>query len=392
MELLVIDCTHEQWVPAAGTFYRRSLADISHRAEFTIDTIRRLKCHLLATGLVVDSNAWLQLADTAKLPQQVRSGASCGLDIVLPTGVWANVVVHPHPQQPNTPTLQVTSEGFVLQHEAESIPIAIVPRPRYYSQRTSQGEDMSKVGQMCADRIGFGITNNCYFWAPSRRCQFCSIGANKANELPDKSLDSVLETLEAALTDPILPARHVLLSGGTPTSPDWGVQLFSHYARAIKARFDVPIYLMTVPPPELSQLAELHAAGIDEIALNIEIWDTNLAARLIPGKHHLIGRDRYLDALRFARTIWTAPNVRSLLVAGCEPISSTIDGVRAILDAGAVPILSAFRPLPGSNMYDHRAASPESFIQILNVAGDLVRTHQSILGPACKPCQCNVLA
>lgn len=380
---------HTEWEPQPG-FYESTFR--VPQADYPPATIRRLKCHLLSHGLAVGPQTVCTLRSEAKFPQQVRSGASSGLDLILPGDVWVNAPFASPETESRAPVLWNGPDGYSIRFGDEAVQTLVLPRPRYYSRHTSTGVPMNLIGQMCGDRIGFGITNTCFFWSKERRCAFCSIGNNKSNEIPEKPLSLVLETLDAAVRDPVFPARHVLLSGGTPADADWGVEMFAEYCKAIKERFDLRVYLMTVPPPDLGMLEILYEAGVDEIALNIEIYDPAVAARLVPGKHNLIGRRKYLDALDLGVKLWGYPNVRSLLVAGCEPMESTLEGVRTIVETGAMPILSAFRPLPGSNMTSFQVAGPE-WSEELWMRAETIATQAGVsLGPACHACRNNVLA
>ncbi len=374
------------------TFYDAGLARMEQLTDYAPDAVRRLKFELLGWGLTATERAWEEVRRVGKYPQQVRSGASGGLDLVLPGGLWVNAPVYTREDEPRAAVLDLNEDGFCISGREIALPIEVVPRPAYYDRLTSDGTSMRNVGQMSGDRIGFGLANACYFWQQERRCQFCSIGLNRRNELPDKSLDLIFETLEAAVEDPILPARHILLSGGTPPGPDRGARKFAAFCQAIKKRFPLRVYLMTVPTDDHRDLSVLFDAGIDEIALNLEVYNEELSAAIVPGKHREIGRQRYLDALCYCRSLWKAPNVRSLLVAGIEPIEDTLTGVRALMSIGVMPILSIFRPIPGTMLAEHPKPGPEELEELFQGSLSPSQEHGIELGPSCRACQNNTVA
>ena len=83
----------------------------------------------------------------------------------------------------------------------------------------------------------------------------------------------MLEALEAAVADENLPARHVLIGGGTPPGADMGALMAADLTEQIKSRFpQLPIYVMIAAPLENRFLDLLQQSGADEVGLNVEFW------------------------------------------------------------------------------------------------------------------------
>jgi len=362
------------------------------------DVVRRLKWQLLAQGVFLPRHTHTAAENTAaKLPQQVRSGASNGLEMILPGSLWANAPVASGPGAPHAPRPELVAEEgsfYLRDHLAQMrVPVTLAPEPAYYQKNTRGGTPMNRVGQMCADRIGFGLTNSCYFWQSSRRCQFCSIGVNNAYESQDKTWEEIDEVLSTALLDPVAAPRHLLVSGGTPADADWGIHRFAEIGQKLRSRYALDMYLMTVPPKDLGQLALLHESGYTEIAINIEVADPSNAARMVPGKHNEIGLPRYLEALEQATRHWGARgDVRSLLVVGLESMTQTLRGVEQILTCGAAPVLSVFRPIVGSRLQQHAQLDVDWLDELFFKATELAQQYKIPLGPACNACKTNILA
>lgn len=367
---------------------------MEHLGGFTRDDIFRLKLHLLSEGLYITPSALIEINRSRKVPQSVRSGASSGLDIVLPGNVWINAPLHANLGSEASPTLHFGQNGFVL--EVVSIrtecPVVVLPKPDFYNFHTAQGIPMDKIGQIFADRIGFGLINQCYFWKKERRCAFCTIGKNIKHELHTKPEKAILETLMRALDDHVLPPRHILLSGGTFPHDGWTTKPFAHLANLIRQKTKLPIYLMAVPPADLGEISLLFESQISEIALNIEVYSKKYATKFIPGKMKEIGVNTYLKAISKARNFWDRSQVRSLLVAGLEPITDTLDGIKAILEAGGTPILSAFRPLTGSTLSSQPPPTVSWLETLYFQATDLAKSYGASLGPKCDACKANCLA
>jgi hypothetical protein len=137
------------------------------------------------------------------------------------------------------------------------------PIPKYYTLTTSDGVPMVKIGQLCTgDRFCYGMTGPyCFFWKANRRCKFCSIGLNKDRDAARKTTSQMLEALAAAIEAPVVPARHVLLGGGTPNVEDMGATLVAELYNAIKKHFDLSCYVMICAPSKESTLTSYGARG-----------------------------------------------------------------------------------------------------------------------------------
>ena len=374
-----------------SNFYEGDLQKISRITDYSPSVIFELKVGLLANGINLTSSANSVASKGSRYLQQVRSGASNGLDIVLPLGFWVNV---PVTKQATEYTLDFLDGTYriTIKYKNDYVPVAVVPKPLFYDDITTTGHMMKYIGQMSGDRIGFGLTNGCYFWKEERRCQFCSIGTNTSEEVGKKNFNDIIEVLSKATADPVMPAKHVLISGGTLHHDDWGVSSFQKIITNIKHEFNLPIYLMAVPPQEKVSYSELCEAGVTEMAMNLEIFSDTIAQEIIPGKRNLIGKAKYLQALTYARRHWGRKQVRSLLVVGLEPLGTTLDGVRAILDAGGTPVLSVFRPLVGSKLENHPRPKVEFLLELYDKAVQICESYGATLGPECSACKNNILA
>lgn len=357
----------------------------------------RLKVELLSEGLRITRQAEELRVIHGKPPLRVRSGSCGGLDVVLPDGTYVNCPVFEHFVATSSFELAAIDDSLEIRHSPTGVcvPIELVPAPAYYDSLASDGTALSQIGQLCSDRLGIGITNRCVFWdSRKERCRFCSIGLNtkSGHETRDKTLEEILEVVDAAYTDTISPARHILLGGGTPEGPDAGTVSIARIAERIKERWpDRSIYAMVVPPTDHRYIDLLHQSGVDELGMNVEIFDEKTAATYIPGKHRQISLKGYLQALEHAVNLFGPINTRSITVVGLDPPEATIQGVELLASLGIMPILSPFRPLVGTEMELHPRMGAEQLWQIAVDASDAAGQHGMPLGPTCIPCQSNTL-
>src|SRR5574340_1458117 len=83
--------------------------------------------------------------------------------------------------------------------------------------------------------------------------------------------------------------------------------------------------------------------------------------------------------------------VRSLLIVGLEPEESVLRGVEFIASHGVDPVLSPFRPAPGTRLADVRPPSADAMRRLYESAEEIAQRHGVKLGPRCVPCQHNTI-
>ena len=358
--------------------------------------LSRLKLHLLHHGCRVSPKAAVEVMRRGKRPRRVRSGSCGGLDIVLESDVHVNVPVDEAFAEQSPFELRQRDNALVLHRDdgglGDGVTLDLVPEPAF--QLDPPGADGAiRIGQVCFDRLGIGLTNLCTFWrGADRRCKFCSIGLNLGQEERTKGLDEIVRVVDLAYSDSVSPARHLLLGGGTPPGDDAGGAAIAVAAETIKQRWpDRAIYAMLAAPRDLGVLEVMAAAGVDEVGMNLELFDSAMADHFLPGKHRELGRDRYLGALERAVELFGPVHTRSILIVGLEPTECTLAGVDALASRGVMPILSPFRPLGGTVLADHPRPDPEAMWDLAAAATEVAGAYGVPIGPTCRACQANTI-
>ena len=155
---------------------------------------------------------------------------------------------------------------------------------------------------------------------------------------------------------------------------------------------DMPIYLMCLPPSRMEDMDDYRKAGVTEVGFNIEIFSPEIARRYMPGKSGLT-LSRYITALRYATHVWVKPgSVRSALIVGLEPVEKTLEAVELLASLGVSPILSIFRPVPGTDLENIMPLSSEELYDIVEKAFRICERYGVELGPDCIDCQNNTLS
>ncbi len=243
----------------------------------------------------------------------------------------------------------------------KEVKVTVLPQPAFYDKKTSTGVPLYRIGVLHGGYLAITPARRCEFFKFQVECKYCS-GGEEEEELSLYSVDEVLETVEAAYREG--KAHIIYITMGFVSAPDGGLEMVRPYIRAIKKNFNTLISLEALPPKEDRWIDETYAAGVDSVIYNLEIFDPHLFRRFCPGRAELIGRERYLEALEYAASIFPSGTVASHLIVGLEPKESTIRGIDYLTDIGVVPILPIFKPLKGSQLEARRPPTTEEVAPI----------------------------
>lgn len=251
---------------------------------------------------------------------------------------------------------------------------------------TSSGTKVKDICLLATDRVRVQHSTNCHFKRCNVGCEFCEV----ENHEFSFDMQDICEAIDLYLNSEY-KFRHFLI-GGRSDKSDKEEKEILEIATYIKQKGNWPVYVMCVPPKDKNVLLQFYNAHVTEIALNLEIWDRAIAKKWMPGKG-AISRQRYLEMLEFATRIWGKQGaVRSSFIVGLEPDASLMEGIKMLCSLGVAPILSVFRPIPGTKGEDYAPPSNENLLSIYNKAQKICREYNLELGPECVPCQNNTLS
>jgi hypothetical protein len=233
------------------------------------------------------------------------------------------------------------------------------------------------------DRVRISPIEGCAY-----RCTFCDL-PTAFPRYRRKSVTDLLESVERAITDLTLPARHVLISGGTPAPKDFGY-VQEVYASVASAFPRIEVEVMMAPAPGLLEVQWLRDIGVHAVLANLELFGEEAVRRYAPNKSRL-GRELFGRFFETAANTLGPGRIRSLLLVGLEPMEGTLDGVRFLAERGCQPILSPFRPAPGTLEEKTPPPSIQFLAETYNRARDIAEQYGVSLGPQCLPCQHNTL-
>ncbi len=249
-------------------------------------------------------------------------------------------------------------------------------------QLTQNGVPYNEIAYLGVDRLRIHQRSGCFFKEHHIGCSFCDIEPSAK----DFSLEDIKEVLQAYKNTSSI--QHYLIGGGSQNPSD-DFENVLKIVECIRKTDPKNIYLMSIPPEDVSVLTRLKAAGVTEVAFNIEVYDRNLAFNFMPGKGRL-PLERYEKAFKKAIQLWgKTGSVRSALVVGLEPADSVLRGVEFLCRLGVSPILALLKP--ANQLENFWAPESREVLDIWEKTESICRKYRIPLGPSCRFCEDNVL-
>lgn len=263
--------------------------------------------------------------------------------------------------------------------------IKIAEKERYCDMITKNGIPYTAISFLATDRVRIHHSPKCIFQQNNEGCKFCDVPGNSV----DFTMEDIKEVIDWQLQNSKF--RHFLIGGASGKYPHEQEEILE-ITKYIRSKSDKPIYVMSLPPKNLSVLDKYFAAGVNEVAFNIEIYDRNYAKQIMHGKGD-ISLDIYKAALLHSVQLWGMNgNVKSILVYGLEPDTSFLEAVNWLASHGIQPVISPFRPLSGTPLENRIPPTTEQLMDIYFKAENICRQYQLSLGPSCIYCQNNTLS
>lgn len=336
----------------------------------------RLKIDLLLNGIQLGNNFDVHSRATME-------SISEGLNLIIGRDVYVTAAINP--QSPYA--LYFEDNKYIIRSAQSSCEAKLVTPPDLSSLASTDGTPYDKIGTFQIDRVRISAYKGCIFGALKLECKFCEIG--DIRKLKKNKLENINEFI-SHVEQNCKHVRHFLVSGGTPSDTGW--DHFIDVCKEIRRVSSKSIYAMFSPPPMLNLIDEMVQAGVSEVAINLEFYNREVAAEIIPGKAK-DSRERYFEALeRSVKLLGDRGAVRSILIVGLEDYNDTLRGVRELVTRGVTPILSIFKPLKGTALEHVPPPNLEALVNIWEGSQKICEEYGQTLGPLCPPCQSNTLA
>jgi len=229
--------------------------------------------------------------------------------------------------------------------------------PRFYSLTTADGVPYSKIALLHSRAVlASTVIQSCIRYNDAARaCQFCAIGTSlkEGRTLARKSPAQLAEVAEAAVR--LDGIEQLVLTTGTPATPDRGAAHLAACAAAVKAVTPLlPIQVQCEPPDDFAWFQRLKDAGADTLGMHLEAVEPGVRAAVMPGKAE-VSIERYMAAFEAAVAVFGRGQVSTYLIAGLgDQPQSLIDVAARLVELGVYPFLVPFVPLAGTPMANHR--------------------------------------
>jgi hypothetical protein len=344
----------------------------------------RLAIDLFCHGARIDPSALAAGAERSL--RRTRAGLGSGLEVVLPgrrKDQWINVPVDEAFAAASPYSLVGTDSGLALRDSRDGVahPVTLPEDPEWYDERTSRGLLMADVGVMQGTYLGVYVGPVCGFWAGrgDGACHFCTTGRNVGeNEAAEKTVEDVVETALAAKRESGITFVH-LNAGYRGESTLDGVE---PYVRALKEKVGVLVGVQATPARDLSRYDRLRELGVDHVSFCYEFHDTEVFEQYCPGKAKALGQDTYFRAIEYCARLFGRGACSGEIIAGVEPLETTLKAIDWIASVGAFPTVCVFRPTIGSKMESHPSPAPADMEVALREVWEACRRHLVPLGLA----------
>jgi pyruvate-formate lyase-activating enzyme len=347
-------------------------------------TLLRLKVHCLSTGIQLSEDAASQLSRGGELPLTVHEYATTGGVTIRIGDVFINAPFDDWFCWRSRAGLDVDDSrtGFAVRFEGEVFPCEVLPLPGYLDAVNERGERVTATTMSHCDRIRVSPITGC-----SLDCGFCDFPALRYTR---HNVAEILSSVEIAKQDGNLPARHMLISGGSPGPKhfDW----FDDTLTTIIESSTLPTDVMMSPREGGTEHIKRFAqAGATGFSLNIEIFGDRRARDVMPLKRQR-SSPFVEESIRTAvDSVGSNGRVRSLIVVGLDEPSDTLAAVRFLAGLGCEPVLSPFRPARNTRLANWEPPDENLLLDLYHASADIAASYGLRLGPRCIPCQHNTL-
>ena len=353
---------------------------VMHNTE---DYKENVKFALLNHGVTLSKEAAVWIEERGI----IREAVFDAIDITIFDHIRVNVPYSCKFSSISPFTIDVRKNKLVLLFDSQMIANVQIDllSPKLLDKKATSGVPFSAIFHFATDRIRINPAPVCIYKVNNTPCHFCNFPKNNYKY----TMDDIKEVIDYCLEN--IDFRHFLIGGGT-YSLEGGWEIILQITKYIRKKCSKDIYLMAVPPKDIAILDALKAAGITEVAFNLEIFDRHLARQIMPGKGK-IPLHQYTEAFSHAVSLWgKTGKVRSLLIYGFDIEEVFCKGLEDLCRIGVEPIISIFRPLSGTQLSSLNPPATVDIFSIYKKCKEITAKYSLKLGPDCPDCQNNTLS
>lgn len=266
---------------------------------------------------------------------------------------------------------------------SENYKINFPLRPKFYDYNLQSGQNVSKIITLYGGAsLGIFAYGKCHLVEIDKPCQYCSISQNRdkgTDFLKALGKEQIYEAVTLALQDTVTNASQIMLNGGNFEDMD---KSFIHYINLLKSidkavkdsGKKIDIHIIVYPPKNLELINELEGLDIG-IAMNTEVFNSELFEKYCPGKVVTAGREHILNALQKAVDVLGKGKVFSILVGGLEPVNSLSEGINLLAEKGITPIVNVLHTDPETPLENFPNPTPEIIFEMGSALQKVFKKH-----------------
>jgi radical SAM protein (TIGR04043 family) len=318
---------------------------------------------------------WLA-ADGPGLSRIGGAGPSDHKAIVF-AGHTVMVPIHTSAAERSPYTLRTVATGAaVLERDGSPLgEVSFPSTPRFYAGVTQDGVPYWKIAQLHGtDVLATTVLQQCIRYVdPERTCRFCAIGQSLAagRTVARKSPRQLAEVAEAAAR--LDGVTHMVMTTGTPGTPDRGARALAECAAAVVARVDLPIQAQCEPPEDDGWFRRMKECGVASLGMHLEAVTEPVRRAIMPGKAE-VPIARYLEAFEGAVRVFGRGQVSTYILGGLGDGRDDILAMcRRLVEIGVYPFVVPFVPIRGTPLEAHPPPDPTFMHELLSGVAAIVR-------------------
>ena len=263
--------------------------------------------------------------------------------------------------------------------------------PRFYERTTADGIPYWKIATLhSTDVLATTVLQQCTRYIDrDSSCQFCAIGGSLAagRTIARKTPAQLAEVAHAAVH--LDGVRHMVMTTGTPATPDRGARVLAECAAAVTARVELPIQAQCEPPADDAWFGRLNDAGVVSLGMHLEAVTDEVRRTIMPGKAE-VPLARYFAAFEAAVRVFGRGQVSTYILAGLgDSARDIVATCRAVAGMGVYPFVVPFVPIRGTPLETHPPPKPAFMTQLLAEVAAVVREgglSQATIKAGCGKC------
>lgn len=270
-----------------------------------------------------------------------------------------------------------TDNVIVFKNKVQVATLNAPTRPKFYDLKTQEGIPYEQIATLHShDVLATTVLQHCIRMNDqATACQFCSIeqSLKDARTVIRKRPEQLAEVAKAAVE--LDGVSQMILTTGTPNTPDRGAAILLDSVLAIRQAVDLPIQVQCEPPNDFSWFQKLKDAGVVSIGMHLEAVSERVRQQIMPGKAQ-VSLDTYFNAFKAAVEVFGRGQVSTYILAGLgDTEDEIVDMTAQLTEMGVYPFVVPFVPIQGTPLEHHPKPEPHFMQTLYTKIGSQLRAH-----------------